>query len=257
MGSTFEDGVLSSASVCEDGVPVSGGGGGGASGWSVGNLSTTYSPVGLWTLDGNLTDSSGNGNDLTEQTGTAVFTDYMGKKWWYADGATILSAGTAAELNLTGDCTCFVTLRIMTDGNLGSYIMGRGDEGSAGANNWNYLLWMNSGNFRGFHEYDAGLQGGQPLLGAIPQPDVAFGILTLALVRDATANEYRWFMDGVLVETDTYTTDANGGASTTFRMGGSSIGSFLLDKCMVRNAAVYDSALSAAQIAAIHTESLG
>ena len=125
MSAVTIDGASSVALVTEDGSVLGGsGGGGGSAGWSVGNLDTTYSPVGLWNLDGNLTDSSGNGNDLTEQTGTAQFTSYMGKQWWYADGATILSAGTAAELNVTGDCTCFVTLQTVTDANLAGYIMG-------------------------------------------------------------------------------------------------------------------------------------
>ena len=171
--------------------------------------------------------------------------------------ATIFTAGTAAELRITGDVTCFATLRVMTDSSLGSYIMGMGDEGAASGDNWNYLFWLNSGSFRGFHEYGSGINGGQPILSAFPQADTAFGVFTIALVRDNTANDYTWYIDGIAVETDTYGTDPDGGTTGSFRIGGSSINSFFLDKCLMRNAAVYDSALSASQVAALHAQVMG
>ena len=84
------DGTSSTALVTSDGaVEGGGGGGGGGGGVSLGDLDTTYSPEALYVFSGDETDSSGNGHDLTVENGAAQYVSFMGKQWFFCDGATV------------------------------------------------------------------------------------------------------------------------------------------------------------------------
>jgi hypothetical protein len=67
----------------------------------------THSPVGLWQLNGGLTDSSGNGFTLTVESGTERYSQLPGGiQGFYFDGSTNLYRSAAeATLRILGDMT--------------------------------------------------------------------------------------------------------------------------------------------------------
>src|ERR1700733_858646 len=67
---------------------------------------TTYSPVGLWQLNGTLNDTSGNGFNLTVESGTARYADMLPGFQSFLVSATRLVYNTSGtSLAITGDMT--------------------------------------------------------------------------------------------------------------------------------------------------------
>jgi hypothetical protein len=66
-----------------------------------------HSPVGLWQFDGDLTDSSGNGFDLSLAAGTLRYGPGIRPdlQSLFCDGSTRVSRVTEATLRITGDVT--------------------------------------------------------------------------------------------------------------------------------------------------------
>lgn len=77
----------------------------GSGSWS--HLDTTHSPVGLWRFDGDLTDSSGGGRNLSLATGTARYMEVApGLRGLWFDGSTVLARPSYdAALAISGDLT--------------------------------------------------------------------------------------------------------------------------------------------------------
>lgn len=88
----------------------------------------THNPVGLWNFAGNLSDSSGNGFDLTAEQGTARYAQMLpGINGLHLDGATTLWHNVAdTDLAIPGDLTVQVMARLLnesaTDARLVAYV---------------------------------------------------------------------------------------------------------------------------------------
>ena len=92
--------------------------GGGGGGGRAQHLDTTYDPIALYKLDGNVSDSSDSGfNDLTV-IGNERYADVgLGLRGFFFDGSSSLElASSEAILQITGDLTieCIVTINMNT-----------------------------------------------------------------------------------------------------------------------------------------------
>lgn len=247
------DGTSSTALVTSDGaVEGGGGGGGGGGGVSLGDLDTTYSPEALYVFSGDETDSSGNGHDLTVENGAAQYVSFMGKQWFFCDGATSLyrPSDTANDLDELGSITLTAHVRFLNETSNTCWIVGHGGEGSSAAQNWQYSMTLSGTQFRWFHEYGSGT-GASDIFAAFAKTTLR-GPVVYTVVRDAAARTIKHYLEGILFETDTFGAgeDPTDGASAEFRLFSSATANFLTNT-LVRNVGVYKSALSDAQVLAI------
>ena len=252
------DGTSSAALITSDGAVQGGGGGGGASGAGLGDLDTTYSPEALYLFNGDETDSSGNGHNLTVENGAAQYVSFMGKQWFFCDGTNSLyrPSDTGNALDEYGDITLTAHLRFLNETSNTCWIVGHGGEGSAAAQNWQYAMTLSGTQFRWFHEYGTGT-GASDIFAAFAKTTLR-GPVVYTVVRDATARTIKHYIEGILFETDTFGAgeDPTDGASAEFRLFSSATGNFLTNT-LVRNVGVYKSALSDAQVLAIANTSNG
>lgn len=229
-------------------VAVSTGGGGGSGGF--GTLDTTDSPIFLCNLDGDLLDSSGNGNDLSLLGGTTAesFVTAKGRQWYPFRGQTVLTAAAAPSLAALGDCTCVTLLWLNKAITATQNLWGRFFAGSsAGTFNANYFTYLNASSLTVNHQYGSGTGQNMPL----SNPSTSqIGLAPVVYVwrRDVGTNEIDHFIFDTLVETDTFTNDPSSGADAPIYVGGQDTAVQRLDGCYLGTIAAYDSKLTQAQI---------
>lgn len=215
---------------------------------------TTHSPVGLYQLDGDVLDASGNGFDLTVggvAGGTERYAPGIapGIQAFYFDGATYLTRVHTAALAITGAVTVVCQLYLIEQPTAGQFVMYCG-RGIAGADNMLHNTILNVGtSFFGNFE-----QGAQVPVDVIPVPDQAVPLsqwVDVAYTRSAGGTN-KIYIAGTEVHSGAEG-NPTGGASATFALGaadslgvGSSFGKFLM-----QSAAIYASELSAANILAL------
>ena len=105
------------------------------------HLDTTHSPVLLCKFDGDLTDSSGNGFDLTRDSGTERYTDLLpGLRGVRLDQSTKFYKAYEAALKITGDVTIQVIVNIRHIGNNNMTILDFSNNGELEADNILYRI---------------------------------------------------------------------------------------------------------------------
>jgi len=191
---------------------------------------TTDSPVGHWKMDdasgttlvdaisaNNLTTTNvteGNAPLVASSTAAALFSSSSG-----SNGA--VSSGSPAALQITGDLTmeCWVNLTsVVANKNL----MHWGDIGETLATNLLYDFRVNgSSKLEAFHEYGSG--SNQQVSSS---HTVTTGLHHFVCTRDATANKYYFYDNGVLVDTVSYTNDPAGGTTGEMHIGRNSTTAF-------------------------------
>lgn len=221
-----------------------------------GSLDTTHAPVGLWLLDGDLTDSSGSGLTLTDQAGGAsTAIAYMrvgGRSWAYFAGDEALNEATgAAATEILGDVTIQATVCFMVSPSADMRIVSFGGDDETSGENLAYSLCagtLTAGAWTSHHEHTAGAneidEWTDPDIG-----DLVGQFVHVALVRDVSGKSYDLYLNGMHVGQQTYTTDPDGadGAASVW------IGAFpealtgYLTKCLVGNVKIISGALTAAQ----------
>ncbi len=210
------------------GDPAAGGGGGGPSqAWKIGNIDALASTVGLWTLDNDLLDTSGSGNDLSAfgTAPTRQFSQGYGTHWAYLDGAHVLSCLSPAELDLVDDMTLSVTVWPIHEVVGGTFprIICKGDTVSAAANNnANYIFWIDSAadDFRWLQESGSGVNDLKALPGNYGVDRMTFSPVHLAVRRTKATKLLEFFVMGRPMGSVNYTTDPDGGADSNFAIGG-------------------------------------
>jgi len=241
------------------GDPAAGGGGGGPSqAWKIGNLTALASTVGLWTLDNDLADESGNGNTLVAY-GTAppsLFNQGYGTHWCYFDGNYLLSCLTPAVLDLVNDMTLSLTVWPVEEVTTGfPRLICKGDTVSAAANNnANYIFWIDpaSDDYRWLQESGSGVNDIKALPGNYGVDRMTFTPVHLAVRRTKSSKTLDFFVNGRLMGSVAYTTDPDGGADSNFSVGGElrttgATNEILQGWCM-KNVRIDDAALSDAQL---------
>ena len=244
------------ATLVSGGAVLGGGGAGGGSSASPypGSLDTTHDPVGLWLLDGDITDSSGNGLDLTAKGTASYYIKAGGREWYVLDGDQGLEDDSqAAALEITGSMTVQFTAMIMHSPLSAEYIVSHATTGETEDTNILYAVApaTNAGNtWTWVHEYSAGANENKSLsTTGVPNIDKILGQWHhWAFVRDVTANTITMYMDGAEMVSTPYTNEASGGTSGKFSIGRYAGGSFEVTRMAIGNVKIVDSALTAAQL---------
>lgn len=184
---------------------------------------TRFDPVGLWQLDGTLADTSGNGFDLTVNTGDEAYTDIApGMLGAYFDGATTLAAGAGATaLNITGDLTieCVIRPQAVDEGGRQLCIQHSGIPRAAEATNHVYALALLDPNnaLALFNVSGGGL--GTENTGFINDSIIPSTLNHLAVTR--ASDVITFYLNGVQIGTPQGPVDpSSGGGSGLFHLGG-------------------------------------
>lgn len=216
----------------------------------LGDLDTTYSPEVLYLFNDDETDSSTNGHDLSIENGAAQYGTHLGKRWFVCDGATNLwlASDSGNDLDELGDITLTMHVRFLDSATNTCWLMGHGGEGASATVNWQYSTAISTTSIIWFQE------GSSPLTATLAAPNKATvkSDIVLTQVRDATARTVTHYVDGIELEVDSYTSgqDPTNGVDGEFRLFGTGTGNFA-QRVWARNAAVYKSALTGPQVAAI------
>lgn len=234
-----------------------------AAGGGVSQHDTTHGPVGLWQLDGDLLDSSGNGYDLTVGSGTEQYAPLNS-----TDSAAFLDGSTyfvhdveVAALRITGDMTfeCLVQFLVDPPGEgvnattTSPSLIAHGAAGETEATNTVYafgprasapgLTWVSE-------------SGGGSNAQRNVDAEIPCGVwVHLAVVRDS--NVVRTYMNGALLDTSGALTAPTGGATGRLVLGALANGSSENPTCLIASAKLIDSALTAAEIKAEVQRTLG
>lgn len=199
------------------------------------------------------TDSSGAGNNLTTDTTTVTGSPKVGTASASFSGSSqyMHTASGTASLQITGDMTFAVWIKptsIATNDMIMMYNNLSGGESLA--TNILYGLWFlnTSGGLRYFHEYGSGTN--QIL-------DFGNYITTgswqhVAFVRDATAKTVILYVNGVAKETQSYTTNPEGGTTNALIIGTRENLSDRFYDGLMDEMAIWSRALSSTEIADIY-----
>lgn len=218
---------------------------------------TTHSPAGLWQLQNDLTDSSGNGLTLTAIAGTARYTDIFssGKRALYLqDGLTVGRSAFTASLNILGDLTIECLLHVITN-NVATGVVSHGASGETEATNYSYAAQFTTTTFQYLHEFSTGTNQTLNTTNLVPPRRLSH----FALVR--ASNVVQFYLNGRTFGAASGTLTApTGSTSGRFRIGaseglGSPGGTGAPN--MISSVKVIASALTATQIKAEYNLTLG
>jgi hypothetical protein len=216
---------------------------------------TTHSPVGLWQFDGDLTDSSGNGLDLTLSTGSALYTKVFDLPGMFFNGATGLSRPSRdAALAISGNMTIEFMISTPLLSGLGTVCQFGDASSETEAGNILYRVISIPDLISCGWEYGAGVDQNMTEV-------ISTGSATLhfALVRKAGATEVRRFVNGALKTVDTSLTPPTGGTLSTVRLsvGDDSTGGLYLKPAFLSSLKIIDGALSDDDVKAEYNRTLG
>lgn len=220
-------------------------------------LDTTNSPVALYKLDGVMTDFSGNGFDMSVETGTEMYADVVpGKRGFYFNGSTKLIYNTfSSTLAITGAVTliaiiqCDVLLAI--DG-----LISHGASGEASDTNLLYnaqIQALTPQQLGWLHEHGGGTNDAYNPTGSARMPPI-HNLVMVGWSRDAS-NVVTMNINGRTVATSGTLTAADGGGSGRLRLGGT--GDATSERFVMFSAKVVAAAYSEAQFKAEFNRSLG
>ena len=228
--------------IGQNGYPASGGGGSGPSeAWRIGNLAVRDNTVGLWLLSGDLSDSSGNGNDFAvNAAGTAPsdpWNDGWGTVWRYFDGNYSLDAGSPADFDILGDVTLsFTQWSFMEIAAAGvEYLFGKVNAISGAAvDNTNYLVYLDRAvspaRWRWFTESGVSVDDNT----TIPQPGPNYylgQVVHYAFRRTTSSKLIEQFVQGRKASQANYNTDPTSGADSKLYFGGEATQAYVTGRC--------------------------
>lgn len=245
MGFVTSDGAVKSAQS----------GGGSSSSPTLGNLTSADSPTALF-LGADLTDSSGNGvNPLTVEVGSMSHPYLYGVQWFYCNDAVLKNQDLS--LKISGDVTVFFQFVRMDETASSEVFVYQGSEsGSTSTYNYLYTVWGNGSQWAWTHQN--GSKTGNPVSFASPLKNGANGgPHTIAMVRTVSDNTVKFYLDGVLANSGTYTNDPDGGGLSRFYIGGKADGTLMAQHMLMRNVWVKDEAKNASEILAMHDTAMG
>jgi hypothetical protein len=205
-----------------------------------------------WDFDGDLTDKIG-ALDLTDNgISTIKFGAYGGRQVAFFDDAKAEETTGAAALEITGDCTYAVLVKL--DGGYPASIatiLTHMASGELEAQNVLYSVGFNPTQIKALWEYGAGSNTALFVNRPAPMDDWAM----VVCIRDTAANTLRLVINGVDLGTTAYTNEATGGGDGTLLIGQSADGEKA--KMWIAGAAVVNSAISVAHAQNLHTFAFG
>lgn len=205
-------------------------------------IPSLYSPVGLWHGDGDLLDSSGNGNDLSVVSGTARYL-YLGSSLRVCYLRSTILRSLAASLVITGDVTIAMAMQLHnTSATDPIYLFAHGDTGTGEATNNLYAASIRTTGLRWLSEHGSGVADSFDIPYALPIQQ--WGLFTAR--RASNVVTYRW-NDVALPTPGTPLTTPTGGASAGLHIGGLPSTTYYAEMSFI-GLAVYAAALSDAEI---------
>ncbi|HWA71536.1 MAG TPA: LamG-like jellyroll fold domain-containing protein [Polyangiaceae bacterium] len=219
---------------------------------------TTHSPVGLWQLNGSLSDSSGNGNTLTVDTGTARYVDIVpGKLAHFFDGSTrLIVSSFVSALAIAGDMTVEFFLQLDSDPTVGPSVFAHDASGeTSGANALYSMDFTSSTNKtpRWFSEHGSGTDDTFTVSAPSGLPPI-HNVGHVAIVRSSNTIQFYW-NGRTLGSASSALTTPDGGSSGRLRIGGSA--SNTISRCLICSFKIIASALSANDVKAEYNRTLG
>jgi hypothetical protein len=185
-------------------------------------LGTAHNPIVLFNFEGDLTDSSGNGHDLTVEAGTQNIVRLGPFLSGHAfDGSTLLLAADTADTELTGDMTLQAIVSYSVDALTAGTKSFAGQTGTAGdgddTQNFLYRMALNSSDILNYFAESA---GGANL--SYTSPEHFTGryrqLVHVTLVRES--NDVTYYIDGNAVGSSSGLSAPVDGSATRFRIGG-------------------------------------
>jgi len=185
---------------------------------------------GEWLLDGDYTDTSGNSNTLTA-TASPVFSvdvpweapvgvessDYVLNLIAASTQYATIANASITGLNITGDLTLEAWVNV-DDLSSVRTILSKANNTETAADNHQYTLRIETdGDLTLFWEYGSGSneQATTTAGGYVKEGE----LVHIAVARDVSANNVLFYVNGVLVETISYTNDPTDGGSSDFFIG--------------------------------------
>ena len=217
---------------------------------------TSRSPIGLWQLNGDLLDSSGNGFTLVKTAGTEFYVNlcpYSTMMGMYFDGATYLVYSPAGRpavsvLDITGDITIEALVQVAGITPSSQYIVCYGGNAeTANANTLYSMYFASTKKFSFYWEWGAGTDAGA----ASTVASIISGrIHHIAYTRTGTT--IKFYVDGQLVDTKDGVHAAETGVAPTGKLyiGSVDSGANKLTDIVVASVALIGSCLTDAQVLA-------
>ena len=190
---------------------------------SVGGATTqlhdlTHSPVALYQFEGDLTDSSGNGYDLTLESGSELYGSVAGLPCFYFDNASsVFRTAYDAALAITGAITVEMIVSL-TPGTAG-VLIDFSASGETEATNILYNLSVDTSNTLSTLWESGGGTNRQGSNVYVPS-----GVFHLAWTRDSAGTLSKIYINGAKVLEETLAGAASGGTSAQLRIGDSATG---------------------------------
>lgn len=215
---------------------------------------TTFTPLGLWQLNGDLTDASGNGNTLSVRAGNAHYGEISpGVRGFVSDGSSRIGLSSfVSSLAVTGD----ITLEMLLVVSPGAYASGNAlishdGVGEVLAGNYLYSIYYNNMQLEYFAELSSGTNIVYDLDELMPTTLCHF-----AMTR--TSNVIQFYLNGRTLgaASSTLSTPA-GGTSGLFSIGGDTNGPLPGPVVTMASVKVIGSALNATQVKSEYTRTLG
>ena len=182
-------------------------------------LGSDYAPVGLWNFNQTFKDLSGNGNDLTVEAGTVLWTDLCpGLRAYCGDGSTnLVCASTTPALAITGDLTVSVLAARYSQTAVKTMV----NFGSATADaNHNYLYTVQC-------QTDSRLTATHMSGTRTTQTTTSKGAMSVvqpSLITQVRQNNvYLYYINGYLASVSTALTAPSGGSLSNLRVGSSDV----------------------------------
>lgn len=219
---------------------------------------TTFSPVGLWQLNGTLNDTSGNGFNLTVDTGTARYADMMpGFSSLLVNASRFIYNTTGTSLKISGDMTveCLIRYQTPSPTTTVNYLVGYAGGSGSGtqADNIQYAINIPSGLMGFTWTQESGS-------GSATSYALSTRVLTRTVVHHfaatRTSNVIQFYLNGrAFGVASSALTTPDGGTTSVFRIGGDGAQNAITGN--IASLKVIASALSASQIAGEFNLTLG
>jgi len=208
--------------------------------------------VALFHFDSNGNDSSGNGINLTLSNSPSFVGGYVGNSI-DLNGTNQTASTTDSRVKLTGDMSLFtwIFLDDLTDND---NLIRCGGAGEAPANNLLYFIQLEgtSGDILYIHEYGPGNNQSVVVSGMVS----AGQWLHIGFVRDATAKTVKFYRDGRVIQTFSYTDNADGGSTSPLFLGSNGAGDRFMNG-RFDEFAIWSRALSSSDVAQIYDSQSG
>jgi hypothetical protein len=167
------------------------------------NLGLDYSPLALYTFDGNINDQSGNSYNLSVHSGSLQYTDgpFYGSQAILFDGYNALTSSVISALQITGAVTlqAFIKSNTTTVSSVGKAVASLAGIGESLNTNILYSMFVDGDNKAGSFGYDIekglGVDVSEFSIASLLQPGKWYHI---AIARNGSSNS-KLYLNGTLI----------------------------------------------------------